>query len=156
MKLEDRLHIAIKKLEELLAQNDEMYRRSDTERLRGKIDGIKLALSYLNEEKIQELSKIVDKHERMMEIAYEYSEEDTATNKKTSDCLCSGCAGLKVVGNETSDEREARTDRETSEKLKEKCRSCSGSRVLYTSVLHPTNPNLDSWITNPCHCTRRY
>lgn len=81
---------------------------------------------------------------------------DTATNKNTSDCLCSGCSVQSTVGNETSDEREARTDRETSEKLKEKCRSCSGSRVLYTSVLHPTNPNLDSWITNPCHCTRRY
>lgn len=47
--LEDRLYCAIRSLEELLSQNDEMYRRSDTERLRGKIEGLKLALSYLDE-----------------------------------------------------------------------------------------------------------
>lgn len=86
MNLEARLHNAIKKLEELLAQNDEMYRRSDTERLRGKIDGIKLALSYLNEEKIQELSKIVDKHERMMEIAYEYSIDYKYSETAAKEC----------------------------------------------------------------------
>lgn len=86
MDLENRLHSAIKKLEELLAQNDEMYRRSDTERLRGKIDGIKLALSYLNEEKIQELSKIVDKHERMMEIAYEYSIDYKYSETAAKEC----------------------------------------------------------------------
>lgn len=58
--------------------------------------------------------------------------------------------------NETSDEREVRTDREASEKLKEECRTCSGSRVIYESVLHRTNPNLDTWRTRPCHCTRSY
>jgi hypothetical protein len=76
MKLEDRLHIAIKTLEGMLAQNDEMYRRSDTERLRGKIDGIKLALSYMNEEKMERVRELSDNHERMMKIAYDYSETD--------------------------------------------------------------------------------
>jgi hypothetical protein len=67
MKLETRLNRAIKKLEETLAQNDEMYRSRHTERMRGKIEGIKLALSYLNEEKmkrVRELTRILTKHER--------------------------------------------------------------------------------------------
>lgn len=80
MELEDRLYGAIKTLESLLSQNDEMYRRSDTERLRGKIEGIKLALSYLTEEKKvkaeEELETLMNKHERMMKIAYDYSEAD--------------------------------------------------------------------------------
>lgn len=89
MGLEARLHSAIKKLEELLAQNDEMYRRSDTERLRGKIEGIKLALSYLNEEKmerVRELSKVLDKHERMMKIAYDYSEDECGDYPAPCNC----------------------------------------------------------------------
>lgn len=50
MNLEDRLREAIKAIETLLSQNSEMYRRSDTEILRGKIEGINLALFYLKEE----------------------------------------------------------------------------------------------------------
>lgn len=37
-----------------------------------------------------------------------------------------------------------------------KCKTCSGSRTISIPVTHPTNPNLDSWTTHPCHCTRIY
>lgn len=80
MDLEKRLLGALKTLEDLNAPQPDVYRRPDEERLRGKIEGIKLALSYLNEEKLEivrELTKPLSKHERMMEIAYEYSEADT-------------------------------------------------------------------------------
>ena len=50
MNLEERLRGALKALEELNAPQYDVYRRSDEERLRGKIEGVKLALSYLNDE----------------------------------------------------------------------------------------------------------
>lgn len=50
MNIEDRLRDAIVSIEDLLSQNSEMYRRSDTERLKGEIKGLRLALSYLKEE----------------------------------------------------------------------------------------------------------
>jgi hypothetical protein len=56
MDLEERLNYAIKVLEDLLNQNDSMYRRRDTERLKGKIEGLKLALSYLCEQKLWDIS----------------------------------------------------------------------------------------------------
>ena len=50
MNLEERLRGALKALDDLIDQpHPELYRRSDEERLRGKREGIKLALSYLDE-----------------------------------------------------------------------------------------------------------
>jgi hypothetical protein len=61
----------------------------------------------------------------------------------------------EIIGQEARasfDAQEAKTDRETVKKLKEKCRSCGGRGTISESVLHPTNPNWDSWVSRPCHC----
>lgn len=87
--LEKRLLGALKTLEDLNAPQPDVYRRPDEERLRGKIEGIKLALSYLNEEKmerVRELSKVLDKHERMMKIAYDYSEDECGDYPAPCNC----------------------------------------------------------------------
>lgn len=52
MNLEERLRGALKSLEDLLNQPHDLYRRPDEDRLRGKIEGVKLALSYLNDESL--------------------------------------------------------------------------------------------------------
>lgn len=42
---------AVRALEDLVNQPHDLYRRPDEDRLRGKIEGVKLALSYLRDEK---------------------------------------------------------------------------------------------------------
>lgn len=60
---------------------------------------------------------------------------DTTTDKKTSDCLCTACAGLNAIG-----------PREP------KCKNCSDTGWVSVPITHPTNPNLDSWDRHICYC----
>ena len=32
------------------------------------------------------------------------------------------------------------------------CKDCSGTGQISVPVTHPTNPNMDSWTSHPCHC----